>query len=316
MLKRRRAIPAAANDNTAEKTKKQSRAVLPDACIPYSKSCTANPGRALAHGLTKHCAAFFFWLQNVRRDCCSSNSSETLARLHGRSLRLAMLEDCLLCLARLDCLLGLILLIQQPNNHHLYLVDKISLSTSSGGSGGGLSHGGGGEVLVHAEDACDDGGKQSYTAPTQLVHIGGLIPGVAPAVLQASLSLSLQQAHAANHLKVPTANHHTAVFQGLFVEERGLAFPSADIAHGLPVRIPRRCLTDSCVSADVPQMFLNSCGGQFNHHDMNTASLTHVSNCSQARPSKHRHESKTAALPPLALRKRVFFLFRPCARNV
>ena len=32
---------------------------------------------------------------------------------------------------------------------------------------------GGGEVLVHAEDACDDGGKRSYTAPTQLVHIGG-----------------------------------------------------------------------------------------------------------------------------------------------
>ena len=135
-------------------------------------------------------------------------------------------------------------------------------------------------------------------------------------MLQASLSLSLQQAHAAKHLKVLTANHHTAVFEGLLLEERGLVFPSADIAHGLPVRIPRHCLTDSCVSADVPQMFLNSCGGQFNHHDMNTASLTHVSNCSQARPSKRRNESKTAALPPLALRKRVFFLFRPCARNV
>ena len=44
---------------TTTQPKKQSRAVLPDACVPYSKSCTANPGRALAHGLTKHCAAFF-----------------------------------------------------------------------------------------------------------------------------------------------------------------------------------------------------------------------------------------------------------------
>ena len=101
-----------------------------------------------------------------------------------------------------------------------------------------------------------------------------------------------------------------------FFLKNGVLYIHPQTSHGLPVRIPRHCLTDSCVSADVPQMFLNSCGGQFNHHDMNTASLTHVSNCSQARPSKRRHESKTAALPPLALRKRVFFLFRPCARNV
>ena len=94
MLKRRRAIPAVANDNTTEKTKSCSVT----RCLHTLLEELRSQPRAGPHGLTKHCAVFF-WLQNVRRDCCGSNSSETLARLRGRSLRLAMLEDCLLGLS-------------------------------------------------------------------------------------------------------------------------------------------------------------------------------------------------------------------------
>ena len=49
----------------------------------------------------------------------------------------------------------------------LQMVVAVEILMSLSWSGGGLCHGGNGEVLVHAEDACDDGGKRSYSAPTQ-----------------------------------------------------------------------------------------------------------------------------------------------------
>ena len=107
-------------------------------------------------------------------------------------------------------------------------------------------------MLVHAEDACDDGGKRSYTAPTQLVHIGG-------------------SQFSDRTLKVPTANHHTAVFEGLLLEQRGLAFPSADIAHGLPVRIPREhSIPDTCFKlfTGAPEDCSSTIRGSFSCSDL------------------------------------------------
>ena len=56
MLKRRRAIPAVANDNTTEK-KKKSRSVT--RCLHTLLEELRSQPRAGPHGLTKHCAAFF-----------------------------------------------------------------------------------------------------------------------------------------------------------------------------------------------------------------------------------------------------------------
>ena len=95
MLKRRRAIPAVANDNTTEKNKVVQCYQMP----AYPTRRAAQPTQGGPSWIDKALRCFFFWLQNVRRDCCGSNSSETLARLRGRSLRLAMLEDCLLGLS-------------------------------------------------------------------------------------------------------------------------------------------------------------------------------------------------------------------------
>ena len=55
MLKRRRAIPAVANDNTTEKTKSCSVT----RCLHTLLEELHSQPRAGPHGLTKHCAAFF-----------------------------------------------------------------------------------------------------------------------------------------------------------------------------------------------------------------------------------------------------------------
>ena len=96
MLKRRRAIPAVANNNTTEKTKSCS---VTRCLHTLLEELHSQPRAGPCSWIDKALRCVFFWLQNVRRDCCSSNSSETLARLRGRSLRLAMLEDCLLGLS-------------------------------------------------------------------------------------------------------------------------------------------------------------------------------------------------------------------------